>query len=161
VQVSPELVLAESGTTRWQQPFDAVLSDVFAVQGEIAGRVADALSLTLLEPQRRELAGRPTENLEAYDAYLRASALLLQADLGAATRRLAAEGFRQAVELDPGFALAWAQLSYPPQRRPGGALQVRWQSCGRKSAASITASTASARGEDIVQRVDFREISCG
>ena len=112
VQVSPELIAAESGTTEWQQPFDAVLSDVFTVQGEIAGRVADALSVTLLEPERRALSERPTENLEAYDAYLRASALLHEADLGAATQRLAAEGFRHAVELDPHVALAWAQLSY-------------------------------------------------
>ncbi|HEX6309503.1 MAG TPA: hypothetical protein VFZ69_15000 [Longimicrobiales bacterium] len=112
VQVSPELIAAETGTTRWQQPFDAVLSDVFAVQGDIAGRVADALSVTLLEPQRRDLAAPPTGNLDAYDEYLRASALLGQAELGAPLRRLAADGFRRAVELDPDFALAWARLAY-------------------------------------------------
>jgi TolB-like protein len=112
VQVSPELVVSESGTTRWQQPFEAVLSDVFTVQGEIAARVADALSVTLGERQRRALATRPTESMEAYDAFLRASALLEQAELGAALRRAAADGFRRAVELDPDFALAWAQLGY-------------------------------------------------
>jgi TolB-like protein/Tfp pilus assembly protein PilF len=112
VQVSPELVAAESGTTRWQQPFDAVISDVFTVQGEIAARVADALSVTLRERQRRELAAPPTDNMEAYDAFLRASALLEQAELGAPLRRAAADGFRRAVELDPAFALAWAQLGY-------------------------------------------------
>lgn len=112
VQVNPELIAASNETTRWQQPFDAVLSDVFAVQGEIASRVADALSVSLLEQRREQLGERPTSNLAAYDAYLRASALLQQAEIGAATRRLAAEGFQRAVELDPQFALAWAQLSY-------------------------------------------------
>lgn len=112
VQVNPELIAASNETTRWQQPFDAVLSDVFAVQGEIASRVADALSVSLLEQRREQLSERPTSNLAAYDAYLRASALLQQAEIGAATRRLAAEGFQRAVELDPQFALAWAQLSY-------------------------------------------------
>jgi TolB-like protein/predicted Zn-dependent protease len=112
VQVRPELVVATDGTTHWQQPFDAVISDVFAVQGEIAVRVADALSLRLLEPQRRLLTEQPTRNLEAYDAFLRASALLRQAEIGSPTRRLAAAGFRRAVELDPAFALAWAQMSY-------------------------------------------------
>jgi TolB-like protein len=97
VQVSPELIVAESGTTHWQQPFDAVLSDVFVVQGEIATRVADALAVTLLETQRRELAARPTHDLAAWDAYLRASALQQQADLGAPLQRLAAEGFQRAV----------------------------------------------------------------
>jgi TolB-like protein/Tfp pilus assembly protein PilF len=112
VQVRPELVAAADGTTQWQQPFDAVISDVFAVQGEIAVRVADALSLRLLESQRRLLTERPTQNVEAYDAFLRASALLRQAEIGAITRRHAADGFRRAVELDPGFALAWALMSY-------------------------------------------------
>jgi TolB-like protein len=112
VQVNPELITAETGTTRWQEPFDAVLSDVFTVQGEIATRVADALSVRLLEPQREQLTARPTANLEAYDAYLRASQLLRQAESGAAVQRVAAEGFRRAVELDPTFALAWAQLAY-------------------------------------------------
>lgn len=112
VQVRPELVAIETGTTRWQQPFDAVLADVFAVQGEIAGQVADALSVALLDPQRRNLGARPTASLEAYDAFLRASALLEQAELGAPLRRLAAEGFQRAVRLDPHFAVAWAQLGY-------------------------------------------------
>jgi TolB-like protein len=112
VQVSPELVAVESGTTRWQQPFDAIISDVFTVQGEIAARVADALSVTLRERQRRELTARPTASMEAYDAFLRASVLLEQAELGAALRRAAADGFQRAAELDPTFALAWAQLGY-------------------------------------------------
>jgi TolB-like protein/tetratricopeptide (TPR) repeat protein len=111
VQVSPELIVAESGTTHWQQPFDAVLSDVFVVQGEIATRVADALAVTLLETQRRELAARPTHDVAAWDAYLRASALQQQADLGAPLQRLAAEGFQRAVDIDPSFALAWASLA--------------------------------------------------
>jgi serine/threonine-protein kinase len=73
VQVNPELVEFTDGrpTTRWQQSFDASLSDVFTVQATIAGQVAQALDVALGDSSRRELAERPTSNLAAYDAYLR------------------------------------------------------------------------------------------
>ena len=71
VRVSPELVEATTGTTHWQQPFDASLTDVFQMQGDIAARVAEALGVALGAGQRRTLAERPTANLDAYDAFLR------------------------------------------------------------------------------------------
>jgi serine/threonine-protein kinase len=77
VRVSPELVQIESDgtpTTKWQQPFDASLTDVFQVQADIATRVASALDVALGEGARRELAAKPTENLAAYDAYLKGEA---------------------------------------------------------------------------------------
>ena len=112
VQVNPELIAAQTGITAWQEPFDAVLSDVFAVQGEIASRVASALSVNLLAPQRAQLQERPTTNLAAYDEFLRGSALLREADAGATVQRLAAEAFQRATQLDTMFALAYAQLAY-------------------------------------------------
>ena len=57
-------------TTKWQQPFDASLTDVFQVQADIAMKVASALNAALGDSVRHELAVKPTENLAAYDAYL-------------------------------------------------------------------------------------------
>ena len=74
VHVSPELVQVEDGsspTTKWQAPFDAALTDVFQVQADIAGRVAQALDVALGDSTRQQLAEQPTQNLAAYDAYLR------------------------------------------------------------------------------------------
>ena len=77
VRVSPELIRVEPGaapTTRWQQPFDASLTDVFQVQADIATKVASALNVALGDSVRHELAAKPTENLAAYDAYLKGEA---------------------------------------------------------------------------------------
>jgi non-specific serine/threonine protein kinase len=74
VRVSPELVEIASGrapTTKWQEPFDAALTDVFQVQADIAARVAGALGVALGAKQRQALATKPTANLAAYDVYLK------------------------------------------------------------------------------------------
>jgi len=115
VRVSPELVRVEPGaapTTKWQQGFDASLTDVFQVQADIATKVATALNAALGDSVRHELAAKPTENLVAYDAYLKGEAAsqgLAVAD--PASLRRAVGFYRQAVALDSGFVLAWAQLS--------------------------------------------------
>ncbi|MGN6378229.1 MAG: protein kinase domain-containing protein, partial [Gaiellales bacterium] len=77
VEVSPELVRVTPGqppTTKWQQPFEAAMTDVFQVQGEIAGKVASALDVALGAGQQATLEERPTQNLAAYDAYLKGEA---------------------------------------------------------------------------------------
>jgi len=112
VQVSPELIDVREGTTRWQQPFDASLSDVFQVQADIAGRVAQALDVALGTDERGRLAERPTANLAAYDAFLKGEDV--SSSLGNSdppVLRRAAAYYEQAVALDSTFALAWAQLS--------------------------------------------------
>jgi TolB-like protein/Flp pilus assembly protein TadD len=109
VRVSPELVDAARGTTRWQQPFDAPVADVFAVQADIAGRVAQALGVALGAGQRERMARRPTRNLDAYQHYLRGRELAGSENTTEPLRAAAAE-FRAAVELDTAFADAWAAL---------------------------------------------------
>jgi TolB-like protein/DNA-binding winged helix-turn-helix (wHTH) protein/tetratricopeptide (TPR) repeat protein len=112
VQVSPELTLASSGASRWAQPFDATLTDVFQVQGEIATRVAQALDIALSAGEERRLETKPTENLPAYEAYLRGeetSQAMTVSD--PPTLRRAIGHYEQAVALDPGFVEAWARLS--------------------------------------------------
>jgi len=112
VQVSPELTLASSGASRWAQPFDATLTDVFQVQGEIATRVAQALDIALTAGEKRRLETKPTENLPAYEAYLRGEETSQSMTvLDPASLRRAIGHYEQAVALDPGFVEAWARLS--------------------------------------------------
>ena len=110
VRVSPELVDARTGTTRWQRSFDAALTDVFVIQGRIAENVADALDLALAAPARRGLVARPTQSLEAYTLYLHGRDLR-SGELAPEALRGALAAFRRAVEIDPGFAAAWAELA--------------------------------------------------
>jgi eukaryotic-like serine/threonine-protein kinase len=110
VRVSPELIQVSTGATKWQQPFDAALTDVFQVQADIAGRVAEALNVALGANAREKLAERPTQNLAAYDAFLKGEAAYAQGNNPAALRE-AVGYFEQAVALDSTFAVAWAGLS--------------------------------------------------
>ncbi len=107
VRVSPELIDVRTGASKWQQSFDADMTDVFQVQGSIASQVAGALGLALGSTEQKELGERPTGNLAAYDAYLKARAIV--ANDPAALRRRAAI-YEQAVALDSGFVDAWAGL---------------------------------------------------
>ncbi len=112
VQVSPELIDVAHATAKWQQPFDAPVTDVFQVQADIAGRVAGALGVALGTGERQALAERPTVNLEAYDAYLRGEQISGGLSTGGfAPLQQAVPFYARAVATDSGFALAWAQLS--------------------------------------------------
>ena len=132
VRVSPELVRVAPGvapTTKWQQGFDAALTDVFQVQADIAGRVAQAMNLALGDSVKHELAAKPTQSLPAYDAFLRGRAAL-QSDSSGSDRQAVA-AFEQAVALDSTFVEAWAQLAeaqgrlYSRTPTPAGAETVR------------------------------------
>jgi eukaryotic-like serine/threonine-protein kinase len=116
VRVDPELIQVEPNgapTTKWQQPFDADLSDVFQVQAAIAERVASALDIAIGVGDKRVLAQRPTTNLAAYDAYLKGEAVtagLSAVDPPSLRRSLAF--YDQSVALDSTFAGAWARIAY-------------------------------------------------
>jgi eukaryotic-like serine/threonine-protein kinase len=115
VVVSTELVEVRprgEPTTRWQEPFDAPLQGVFLVQTDIARGVAEALGVALGSAEAASLSERPTQNLAAYDAYLRGE----QVSGGVATAepvalRRAVPYYDQAVALDSSFVQAWAKLS--------------------------------------------------
>ena len=114
VLVSPELVQVTGGTPtiRWQQPFDTLLTDVFKVQADIAGKVATALDLALGDSTQRTLTAAPTANLAAYDAFLKGEAA--SQDMAVAdppSLRRAMAFYEQAVALDSGFARAWSRLA--------------------------------------------------
>jgi serine/threonine-protein kinase len=113
VEVSPELVQVTPGqppTTKWQQPFEAAMTDVFKVQADIAGQVASALNVALAPGQKETLSEKPTQNLAAYDAYLKGEATQALALISPPALRAAVTYYEQAVALDSGFALAWAKL---------------------------------------------------
>jgi eukaryotic-like serine/threonine-protein kinase len=113
VRVDPELVQVTNGTspaTTWQQAFDADLTDVFQVQADIAGKVAQQLRLRLGSEDRQNLAERPTQSLDAYDAYLRGLEIGKAGNDFAVVRRQIA-AFEDAVRRDSTFALAWVSLA--------------------------------------------------
>jgi serine/threonine-protein kinase len=115
VRVTPELVevrVGQTARTRWGEQFDAALTNVFQVQAEIATKVADALNVALADSVRAELVERPTASLEAYDAFLKGEAAtsgMSRTDPSSLGRGL--PHYQRAVELDPKFVPAWAQLS--------------------------------------------------
>jgi serine/threonine-protein kinase len=115
VRVTTELADVGPGhapRTRWQEPFDASLTDVFQVQAEIAGKVASALDLALGDSARHDLAARPTANLAAYDAFLKGEAASQSIGVtDPASLRRAVGFYEQAVALDSTFVPAWAQLA--------------------------------------------------
>ena len=110
VQVRPELVEIGDGVarTRWGQPFNAPLTDVFEVQEQIAGQVSGALDIALGTSDRQRLAERPTQNLAAYDLYLQAQATPSN-DQISSRRNIGL--LERAVTLDPAFGRAWARLA--------------------------------------------------
>ena len=114
VQVSPELLeVPGSGapTSKWKQPFDADLAGVFQVQSDIARRVAKGLGVALGAGEEKRLAEKPTQNLAAYDAFLRGEEASKRGLEDPPSLRRVLSFYDQAVTLDPGFAQAWAQVS--------------------------------------------------
>src|SRR5262249_45753511 len=95
----------------WADTFDRKLTDIFSVESEVAKTIAEQLRAKLTESEEQALAAKPTNNPEAYDAYLRGLAFEAR---GALSRDLwwkAINFYEQAVRADPHFALAWARLS--------------------------------------------------
>jgi TolB-like protein/tetratricopeptide (TPR) repeat protein len=115
VRVTPELVDARPGQaarSKWGQQFDASLTDVFQVQADIATKVADALGVALADSTQRELTAKPTENLAAYDEFLKGEAASQGMSVQDPVSLRRAIGFYQrAVAIDSTFAIAWAQLA--------------------------------------------------
>ena len=95
----------------WADAYDRVMEDIFTVQSEIARSVIVQVGLTLREPERDEVEGRPTDNLDAYQAYLRGMYHGASVYRPEQSLRLALQMLERAVQLDPGFALAWAEIA--------------------------------------------------
>lgn len=111
VRITPQLVRVADDTSVWAHVYDFTMDDIFRIQSEMARSVVESLGFTLLEHERGALEARPTENLDAYQAFLRGKFLAGQPHFTLASWLVALDAFKQATALDPGFALAWAELS--------------------------------------------------
>jgi len=112
VRVTPELIEVANADTRWSQPYDTVLSDVFAVQASIASKVAEALNVALAPPVEAQLAVRPTSNLDAYDEFLKGEQITGSlSNTNPPTLLQGLEHYDQAVRLDSTFARAWSAIA--------------------------------------------------
>jgi eukaryotic-like serine/threonine-protein kinase len=112
VRVTPELIEVSNEDQRWSQPYDTVMSDVFAVQASIASRVAEALNVALAAPVEAQLAERPTSNLDAYDEFLKGQEITSAiGNTDPPTLLKGLEHYEAAVALDSSFARAWSAVA--------------------------------------------------
>jgi serine/threonine protein kinase/Tfp pilus assembly protein PilF len=112
VRVNVQLIKAANDSHLWADTFDRKLTDIFSVESEVAKAIAEQLRAKLTGQEEQVIAAKPTNNPEAYDAYLRGLAYSLKAGNTPANVLAAQKYLREAVRLDPKFALAWALLSY-------------------------------------------------
>ena len=109
LRISAQLLDAASDSLLWSERYDREMADVFAVQDEIARKIAEALRVQLSPQEQEALATKPTENLQAYDLYLRGRSYARR--LTRQDMEFALQMFENAVAQDPGFALAYAAIA--------------------------------------------------
>jgi len=111
-----QLIKAASDSHLWADTFDRKLTDIFSVESEVAKAIADQLRAKLSGQEAQVIAAKPTDDVEAYDAYLRGLAYTLKTFSTRANALGAQKYFKEAVRLDPKFALGWALLSIVDSR---------------------------------------------
>jgi TolB-like protein/tetratricopeptide (TPR) repeat protein len=112
VRINVQLIKAANDSHLWADTFDRKLTDIFSVESEVAKAIADQLQAKLTGQEEEGIAAKPTDDPEAYDAYLRGLAYTLKTGNTSANALGAQKCLREAVRLDPKFALSWALLSY-------------------------------------------------
>src|SRR5215831_624421 len=112
VRVNVQLINAASDSHLWSDTFDRKLTDILSVESEVAKTIADQLRAKLTGQEEQVIAAKATENPQAYDAYLRGLAYTLKTGFTPANSLGAQRYLKEAVRLDPSFALGWALLSY-------------------------------------------------
>jgi serine/threonine-protein kinase len=111
IRITPQLIRADDDTHLWAETYDRVLEDVFDIQSEIAQKVTQELGITLGGGEKGPFGPRPTDNLEAYQAYLRGRYWASRPHFTYENWERWMQAFQKAVELDPDFALAHAELA--------------------------------------------------
>jgi serine/threonine protein kinase/Tfp pilus assembly protein PilF len=112
VRVNVQLIKAANDSHLWSDTFDRKLTDIFSVESEVAKTIADQLRAKLTGQEQEVIAAKPTDNPQAHDAYLRGLAYTLKTAFTPANSLAAQKYVKEAVRLDPKFALGWALLSY-------------------------------------------------
>jgi tetratricopeptide (TPR) repeat protein len=111
VHINVQLIRAATDEHLWAESYDRKLENIFSLEGEVATSVAEALKARLTGAEAQALEQKPTNNPQAYDAYLRGLAYALRPGYYERNTLAAVEHFTQAVKLDPKFAVAWAWLA--------------------------------------------------
>ena len=111
VRVNVQLIRAASDSHLWADTFDRKLTDIFQVESELARAIAEKLQARLTGQEEQVIAAKPTDNPDAYDAYLRGLAFSSKAVTNSTNALGAQKYLREAVRLDPKFAVAWALLA--------------------------------------------------
>jgi serine/threonine protein kinase/Tfp pilus assembly protein PilF len=112
VRVNVQLIKATTDSHLWSDTFDRKLTDIFSVESEVAKTIAEQLRAKLTGQEAEVIGAKPTDNPQAYDAYLRGLAYTLKTGFTPANSLGAQRSLKEAVRLDPKFALGWALLSY-------------------------------------------------
>jgi TolB-like protein/Tfp pilus assembly protein PilF len=110
VHVNVQLIRAASDEHLWAESYNRKLDDVFGVEGEVAGTIADQLNAKLTGAEEKAVTDKPTQNVAAYDAYLHGLSIEHNGASNLSYQEAAA-AYATAVQLDPNFALAWARLA--------------------------------------------------
>jgi TolB-like protein/Tfp pilus assembly protein PilF len=140
VRVNVQLIKAADDSHLWADIYDRKLTDIFAVESDVAKAIAEQLQAKLTGQEEQVLANRPTENTEAHDAYLRGLVYALKSGNTPANTIGAQKHLKEAVRLDPKFALSWALLSYIDAR--GYLTQNLQQTVALREEARQSAETA-------------------
>jgi tetratricopeptide (TPR) repeat protein len=114
VRVNVQLINAQTDSHLWAESYDRKFTDILGVESEIAKRIAESLQAKLTGREEQALAAKPTDNPDAYDAYLRGLAFEARSHSIFFTPDLVSKViafYERAVQLDPKFAIAWARLS--------------------------------------------------
>ena len=149
VRVNVQLINAKTDTHIWADTFDRKLTDILSVESEVAKAITDQLRVKVSGREQDILAAKPTQNPEAYDAYLRGLAYTLKTGNTPANSIHAQEYLREAVRLDPKFALGWALLSHVDAR---GFLTLNLQpTIGLREEARQAAETALGLQPDLAE----------
>lgn len=110
LRINVKLIAADTGVTLWAEKYDRQYADLFAVQDDVTGKIISALSVTLSQGEEMQLARMPTDNLEAYDFFMRAEHEgVIYGDVSGYRRTLSF--YQQAIDLDPDFANAYAGIA--------------------------------------------------
>jgi TolB-like protein/regulator of sirC expression with transglutaminase-like and TPR domain len=139
VRVNVQLIQAASDSHLWADTYDRKLIDIFGVESEVAKAIAESLQAKLTGGEQRALAVKPTNNSEAYDAYLRGLAFEARLTSSLGDSEKAIGFYERAVQLDPAFALAWARLSRANAQMYFGGLDT---TPARRDATERTLNTA-------------------
>lgn len=142
VRINVQLINAQTDTHLWAETYDRTLTDVFAVESEVAQRVADSLRAQLTGREKATLATKPTDSAPAYDAYLRGLAIVASNRETVNAFRDAADFFETAARLDPKFALSWARSSIAHSR-------MHWVGYDRTPARAEKAKLAAEKAREL------------